>query len=402
MKPGSAALAGLLLGANLLNYLDRQLFLSLFPLFRGRFHLTDLWLGLLASSFTAIYVIVAPLSGYLVRRFPIGRLLGSGIVLFSLGMAISAFSRDTVALFLGRMLTGAGESALTTLGPLVILGKNIVRPGRRLGYFYAAIPLGSALGFGAGALLPRMMDFQTALLLPVVPGLLAGFFLWGVCPEEQTPDSASRFLYLSSHDLAATPWGRVGLSFFFQTAGTFVLGGMAAWISIYLTRIKTLDLSFANALTSGSLLLGGVTGMMLGGALLDRERRRNPEAWGRMVTATGFAFAAAGIATVLLCHGKGPLGIGLVAASFGLFLGIVPINWMILSAGVPALTAPLLGWSLLISHLFGDLPSPTLIGWSSQVFGLDVSLAFLLLVPVGSALALALFCRPGWVSPRSF
>ncbi len=401
MNPGSAALSGLLLGANLLNYLDRQLFLSMFPLFRGRFHLSDLWLGLLASSFTAIYVIVAPLSGYLVRRFPVGRLLGSGIILFSLGMAISAFSRDTVTLFMGRMLTGAGESALTTLGPLVILGKNVVRPGNRLGYFYAAIPLGSALGFGAGALFPGMMDFQRVLLLPVLPGLLAGVFLWRVRLEEEMPDRASRFFYLSSRDRALTPWGRVGLSFFFQTAGTFVLGGMAAWISIYLTRIKTFDLSFANALTSGSLVLGGVTGMMLGGVLLDRERRRDPEAWGRMVIAAGFAFAAAGIATVLLCHGKGSVAIGLAAASFGLFLGIVPVNWMILSAGAPVLTAPLLGWSLLITHLFGDLPSPTLIGWASQGFGLDVSLAVLLLLPVGSALALALFSRPGWVASRA-
>jgi MFS family permease len=401
MKPGSAAIAGILLGANLLNYLDRQLFLSLFPLFKGRFHLSDLWLGVLASSFTAVYVIVAPLAGYLIRKFPIGRLLGGGIAIFSLGMAISALSRDTVALFIGRMMTGAGEAALTTLGPLAVLGKDAAHPGRRLGFFFAAIPVGSALGFGAGAILPRLMDFQTALLVPVLPGIVAGILLWGLRIEGGRGEEGHRFFRLSSSDVSAVPWGRIGLSFFFQTAYTFVLGGMAAWISVYLTRVKAFDLSLANALTGGSLVLGGATGMLLGGAILDRERKRDRESWGRLATASGFGVAAAGIIAVLLAKGDVPVALGLTAASFGLFLTIVPTNWMILSAGVPVLTAPLLGWSLLISHLFGDLPSPTLIGWASQGFGLNVSLAVILLSPVISAIVIAAFCRPGWVSSRT-
>ncbi|MHB8543738.1 MAG: MFS transporter [Leptospirales bacterium] len=375
----------LLLAGNLLNYLDRQLFLSLFPLIRVRFSLSDPMIGILASSFTLVYVISAPLAGYLIRNVSLATLLGSGILIFSAGMAISGLAPNLPALFAGRMLTGLGEATLTTLGPFFLLRSRSMGVGTRLGLFFSAIPLGSALGFGVGAYLPRYWDFQSVLLLPVIPGVLLGIWIWyGFRGEELAR------IEISLPAAAMKPfWKRIALAISFQTLVTFVLGGMAAWISLYLTRSKHFDLTDANMISGIALLTGGVSGMFLGGKFLDNERQKGHGGWGRLTTMTGFFLAATGIAGLLLGEGKTVIVASLVCAAFGLFLVTVPINWLILSWNSPLLAAPMMGWGLLASHALGDLPSPALIGWLSQRTSLDQALSFLLVVPVVSGILLA-------------
>ncbi|MHB1927171.1 MAG: MFS transporter [Leptospirillum sp.] len=383
---GPSGLAYLLLFSNLLNYLDRQLFLSLFPLFRLRFSLPDLTLGLLASSFTAVYVLVAPFAGILIRSLSPGALISGGILTFSAGMAITGLATDLRILFAGRMLTGAGEAVLTTLAPVFLMNRNFARiqgTGTGLGIFYAAIPVGSAMGFALGAIFPRTWDFQYALLIPVLPGILLSYLVYR--SFEGTRDDE---IYFKGKGRVREGFFKksVLLSFFVQSAITFVLGGMAAWISVYLTRVKGMGLSRANFFSSGALFVGGLSGILLGGILLDRERREESGAWGFRTTFGGLLLGAAGIIIVLAAPANGWLMQGLILATFGLFLGTVPVNCLILTRNPPLVSAPLMGLSLLISHVFGDLPSPSLIGWASQKSSLDHSLGFFLLVPVFSAM----------------
>lgn len=203
------ALALLLLFSNVLNYLDRQLFLSLFPLFRVRFGLSDLMLGFLASSFTLVYVLVAPFSGTLLQRVPAGKLLAGGIVTFSTGMALTGFAPDLAWLFLGRMLTGAGEAVLTTIGPVLLLKSPFSRirgEGMGLGIFYAAIPAGSAMGFALGGAFSHQSDFQHALLLPVFPGFLLSYLLYRGFQKPTFPGCPIRFPFPSGEGCSRNPF----------------------------------------------------------------------------------------------------------------------------------------------------------------------------------------------------
>lgn len=50
------------------NYADRQSIFSLFPLLSREFHLNDVQLGLLGSSFAAVYGVSAPFVGFIVDR----------------------------------------------------------------------------------------------------------------------------------------------------------------------------------------------------------------------------------------------------------------------------------------------------------------------------------------------
>src|SRR5262249_38307452 len=49
----------------LLNYLDRQVIFSLFPLIQRELHLTDVELGLIGTAFLWVYAVVSPIAGYL-------------------------------------------------------------------------------------------------------------------------------------------------------------------------------------------------------------------------------------------------------------------------------------------------------------------------------------------------
>ncbi len=52
----------------LLNYLDRQVIFSLFPLLARELRLSDLELGMVSTSFLWVYAAASPLAGYLADR----------------------------------------------------------------------------------------------------------------------------------------------------------------------------------------------------------------------------------------------------------------------------------------------------------------------------------------------
>ncbi len=53
----------------LLNYIDRQIIYSVFPLLRSDLRLSDLQLGLLSTSFLWVYALFSPAMGFLGDRF---------------------------------------------------------------------------------------------------------------------------------------------------------------------------------------------------------------------------------------------------------------------------------------------------------------------------------------------
>ncbi len=74
----------LLIGLNLLNYLDRYILNGAQPLIQSEFHATDQQMGWLTTGFFLTYMIFAPLSGWLgdcYRRKP---LIITGAIIWSL------------------------------------------------------------------------------------------------------------------------------------------------------------------------------------------------------------------------------------------------------------------------------------------------------------------------------
>jgi MFS family permease len=59
----------------------------------------------------------------------------------------------------------------------------------------------------------------------------------------------------------------------------------------------------------------------------------------------------------------------LAGAMFFLFLGTGPVNTLILETVPANLRASAMAVSIFLIHLFGDMPSPLLVGWLSDEWG---------------------------------
>src|SRR5688572_20024988 len=77
------ALVALLWVVALLNYIDRQVIFSVFPLLKADLRLSDLQLGLLGTVFLWVYGLLSPVSGFLADRFGRVRIIIVSLLVWS-------------------------------------------------------------------------------------------------------------------------------------------------------------------------------------------------------------------------------------------------------------------------------------------------------------------------------
>src|SRR5512136_2697041 len=77
-------LVGLLWVVALLNYVDRQVIFSLFPLVEKEIHLSGSELGFLSTVFLWVYGLASPFAGYLSDRFGRARMILVSLLIWSL------------------------------------------------------------------------------------------------------------------------------------------------------------------------------------------------------------------------------------------------------------------------------------------------------------------------------
>src|SRR5882757_8040855 len=167
-----AALA-VLTGLNMLNYVDRYLPSGMLPKIAADLRLKDAESGILFSVFIATYVVVSPLAGWLGdrrARFPLAAI---GVLIWSVATFGSGLA-PTLTVFLAvRALVGVGEASYAVVTPSLLADfYPVERRGRAMSMFYAAIPLGSAVGFGLGGVLGQHLGWRPAFFFAGGPGVL--------------------------------------------------------------------------------------------------------------------------------------------------------------------------------------------------------------------------------------
>lgn len=348
---------------------DRMVLGALAPVLQPALGLSDAGLGLIQGpAFGLAYGLAIPFAGRIVDAVGAGRALVGAVLVWTLGLIISASAASLTPLVVGRAITGIGQAALIPAGLSLILATVApVRAGRTIGLFTGAGTLGRGVAFAlGGALLGLFGTGRAAALLPVEPWsavlltlatgnlLLLALLAWrgiGVATTTSVPDAYAavwRWLRAGPGPIAAVVGAALG--------AVVVVQAVAAWIAVVLVRAFAVPPAAAAGAIGAIGLVAGPLGAVLGGVLADRTTRIGRAqmlvalpcipAILLVVRAGTLGHAYAGLAATLLLSGAGAT-IGLVrfqrltpvearGSANGLFMALTSLVGI---AGAPFLVA---------------------------------------------------------------
>ncbi|MBP5617328.1 MAG: MFS transporter [Elusimicrobiaceae bacterium] len=366
-------LFGTLFCLNLLNYIDRQALYSLFPLLQIDLQLTDLQLGALASCFMLVYMCYAPLVGYLADRSSRTRLIGLSALLWSGATLACGAACNYISLFIPRALIGVGEGGFTTIAqPFLAEHYPAKKHASVLALFGLALPVGSALGYMLGGLIGHHWGWRIAFMAVGIPGVFLGLLAWlglkDVARETQSPK-----LRPTLKDYFPLFKNKPFLSVCFaQAMSTFVMGGLAAWMPMYLHRYLGWDTAQAGTRFGGLVIICGAVGTLLGGKLAARWIEKSSTAYYKLIS---IAFLAAlPFCWLTLCATHEALVLlGLAAALTLLFIPTGAIAAALVATTSENIRSMAFALNIFIIHLLGDAISPTLVGWISDGWSLKAA-----------------------------
>jgi MFS family permease len=381
----------ILTSLNLLQYMDRYLIASLGTLVKGEIGLSDRSFGLLGTAFFLVYLCTSPIFGYLGDRWGHVRLMAWGAVLWSLATSLTFWVGSYLTLLLARGAVGVGEASFGTLSPAYIADiLPLARRARAMGWFYVALPVGSALAYLVGGLTGSHWGWRPAFLLAGLPGLAMAALIWRL-PEVQTrtviqptPQTGAN-LWSGALSLLKIPTMRwVSLGF---GMSTFTMGGLAFWMPRYLEIYKGLSLAQANLLMFGAVAVAGGLGTLAGGYLGDRllVRTLNAPLW---VSGLGITVALPLAALVIFAPVPAIYIPAFSLAIFLLFLNPGLLTAVVVNVAGARRRAQAVALNIVVIHLIGDVPSPYLIGWLSDATSLKWGVCLTLVALAGGAAAI--------------
>jgi MFS transporter, Spinster family, sphingosine-1-phosphate transporter len=375
--------------ANFINYADRYAFIALGAYVQTQFGFSDTQLGLLASSFLFVYTIsILPL-GLLADRIKRKLVVAGGITFWSIVTAITAISPNYGALFATRAALGLGEGsyfpASTSMLASSYPGKQRARVMSR---WNTGLLAGLAVGFvGAGVLYGVFNNhWQPVFYVFGIPGLILAtlIFLMKEPPRHANDDDVSAETALAREGIAGI-WRNIvellriptlRITVAMQALSFFVFASTLVFIVPLLTRQFPHMAISPTTLIGVATVIGGIIGLLAGGAIADGLIGRYP---GARVLVSGWGFIlslptyiAAALVVIF------DFGLSQNVRVFGLFAPLLIITVALLQVNSGPLTAvsqdvvtPLkrasaVGLTLLLSHALGDLFSPTIAGGLSD------------------------------------
>src|SRR6266849_845789 len=328
-RPG--VVLAVLTGLNGLNYLDRYVAAATLPLILADLALSDTAGGLLQSAFIITYSLACPVAGWLGDRQPRMRLAAAGVFVWSLATVASGLAPTYALLLVARAVIGVGEASYAAVTPSLL--SDCYPPDRRsrvLGIFYAAIPVGTALGYVIGGLVGEAYGWRAAFFVAGAPGALLAVLLL-LLPEPPRgaldpvgPDAATPLgLGASLRALAARRSYLVNTGA--QVIYTFAMGGLATWMPTYFVRERGLSLGTAATTFGLILVVAGFAGTLVGGRLSDAFAKRSRSAHFTLSGAS-LVLSIAFTLPAILAPSPAVFWPAMFATLFLLFMNIGPLN----------------------------------------------------------------------------
>jgi len=390
----------ILISLMVVDYVDRQVVVSMFSHLKAQWDLSDRQLGALVSVVSVTVALGAIPLSLLADRWSRVRSIFLMALVWSLATIACAFAGTYGHLLAARAMVGLGEAAYGTVG--VALLATLFPPRMRstvLGAFLAAGMLGSVLGVVLGGVIAERWGWQAGFGAVGIPGLVLAFVFRFVArdyptvalPSATAPGRtpASGFITVATELLRprTAPIACVGAGLQLLAASTIY-----AWLPSYLNRSYGLAPDQAG-LKAGLVVLAGGIGAVIWSVVADRLAVRTPRAR-LLVPATVAVATAVLLSPALLLMPPGP-GQFLLLIAGGLVMAgtIGPVAAVVVDVTHPGLRATASAVLSLTQNLIGLAGGPLLTGVLSDRYGLQAAMGIAPLFCLGAAALFLLAAR---------
>jgi MFS transporter, Spinster family, sphingosine-1-phosphate transporter len=371
-RPSKWLLVALLWFVALLNYLDRQVIFSQFPLIQHDLHASSVQLGLISSVFLWVYGILSPFAGYIADRWGHARTILLSLLVWSAATWLTGHVSSIHEMLVSRVLMGISEAFYLPAALAMIVERH--GPETRslaTGLHQSGLYVGTILGGGWGGWMGQHYGWRSSFTILGWIGVLYGLVLFFGLDRRHT---------LQGKVNLPGSWGAVlRAKGFLALAGAFAIVSIANWIiytwlPVFLVERFALSLAQAGFTATFYIQAASFAGMFAWGALTDRVAMRNPGArvW---VQIFGLALTAPLLFAMTTGNSLSPVIIWLVL--IGLLRPAFDVNAMpVLRQLVPAgTTATGYGFLNLAGCIAGGF-SATLAGYMRSTLGLAAAYQF--------------------------
>lgn len=287
------ALVALLWVVALLNYVDRQVVFSVFPLLQSEFRVSSLELGLLGTVFLWVYGVLSPLGGYLADRFSRRAVILASLVVWSVVTFLTGLARGYGDMVAARALMGISEACYLPAALALIADYHDERTrSLATGFHQSGLYVGIILGGAGGGWIGQHYGWRAAFLSLGVVGVIYGLALAGMLKEAPRPASS-----LSETPQFGTAMRRLaGSRSFLLLLTANSLASMAywmvyTWLPLFLYERFRMSLAAAGFSATFYIQAASFAGILAGGWWADRWSRSQPRAR-LLVQTVGFGLAA--------------------------------------------------------------------------------------------------------------
>lgn len=364
---------------NFVNQVDRRALVTIFPLLKLEWGLSDTQLGLAVSLFTLGRTLMSLPAGWLADRKGILKIMQPMVLLWSLFTMLSGWANrfwGFLGFRLGVGLMDGGNGPLD----LAYLGK--ASPERKRGIFLGIYSIALYLGSGVGVIyagaIGERFGWRWVFIIPGIIGMITalGLFLLPKNPGEKIAKSepkppekseVSGYRWLFKKPF---PGIFVGAAF-----GVFASTALVSWLPTYLTRQFAVSLTRAGLVTGGVIIPASIIGTLLGGILNDRIGKTNPRKKIWIATAGLSTAAVFGLVGILSMNMTASIG-WLFIASICITIPVSPLLVFVQEAVAENKLATTQAAFGLATQILGATPATGLIGILSDTIGLQFALVF--------------------------
>ena len=369
-------------GLMMVDYIDRQIIVSLFPHLKKAWDLSDKQLGALVSVVSVTVALGALPVALVADRASRVKSIVVMATIWSLASISCMFTTNFAQLFAARAVVGAGETGYGSVGAALIstLFPKRLR-GALLGAFFAAASLGSVLGVVLGGMIAAKWGWRAAFGVVGVPGLVMAL-LYLLVRDYKTVDLTPRLDKVTQsiggtlkHIFGALARTRTMLWVCVGSAmQLIVVSAVWSWLPSYLNRFHGVAPDAAGK-QAAMVVLVGALGSVFWGYVVDRLSLPRPRnklpalAVLCLVTMALFLAAFAGTEPGEAQFKLVLLGGFFMTCTVGVVSGVV-ID--VIHPGVRSTGSAVLS---LFQNLFGLAVGPFLVGVLSDQWGLQQAMA---------------------------